>query len=231
MRSRRKLVRVRLDELRWGCGLYGQLTTYDDSYAELRECVGGALDPYRPHHQTCLFRWLNRWGCRQFALDYHQAAADSLIAWATAWLGHLPGPDVLLTDLTVGEIRRCAEAYDELRQATASFKVRAGRSLRVTYGPTGASKALFALRPHAVPPWDDPIRDGLGASGDLGSFRIYLTNAARTLRALALEAGCTPGELPALVGRSGSSAPKLIDEYNWITMTKKLSPPLQQVSG
>lgn len=143
-------------------------------------------------------------------------------------MARLPLTDAALADLSAGELRTCAEAYGALTRQTASFKIRAGRSLTVTYGSTGAAKTLFALRPNAIPPWDDPIRKRLGASGDLGSFRVYLTSVAAQLRSLAAEAGVPVGWLPGLVGRPQSTPPKLIDEYNWIVITEGFVPPTHE---
>lgn len=218
---------MNLVELRYGCRLYGQLTTYDASLQRFRERVAPALDPWRPEHRASLFEWLNSWGCRQFALEHHTTtASESLITWANLWLSRLPSLNTHLTDLTATEIRECAAAYDALRRATASQRTLSdGRRAQVTFGPTGAAKTLFALRPNVVPPWDSPIRVSLGFSGDLGSFRVYLTRVAAQLQALALEADAPVSKLPSLVGRPDSSAPKLIDEYNWVVITKGLIPP------
>lgn len=217
---------MNLFELRYGCRLYGQLTTYDASLQRFRHRVDPALDPSRSEHRAALFEWLNSWGCRQFAREQHATiASDSLVRWATVWLSRLPSPDSLLTDLTPGDIRDCAHAYDGLRGLTASHRpLSGGRSSVVTYGPTGAAKTLFALRPNVVPPWDAPIRATLGFSGDLESFRVYLTRVAEQLKSLALEADAPVSKLPALVARPDSSPPKLIDEYNWVVITKGLPP-------
>ena len=207
--------------------MYEQLTGYDSSLATLRERTGDVLDPSNAQHRAALFTWLNSWGCRQFALEHHTTtASESLLRWAEQWLSHLPAPGVSLTDLTIEQMRECARAYDDLRGQAASFRILpGGKDSRVTYGATGAAKALFALRPNAIPPWDDPIRAALKASGDLGSFRVYLTNVSNQLRSLATEAGRPVADLPALVGRPDSTPPKLIDEYNWIVITRKLHPP------
>lgn len=207
--------------------MYEQLTGYDASLARLRELTGDDLNPYNAQHRSALFAWLNSWGCRQFALEHHDTtASESLVQWAEEWLAHLPASSVPLTDLTIEQMRECARAYDALRSQAASFRILpGGKNSRVTYGATGAAKALFALRPNAIPPWDDPIRAALKASGDLGSFRVYLTNVSTQLRSLAAEAGRSVSDLPALVGRPGSTPPKLIDEYNWIVITKGLHPP------
>ena len=218
---------MRLHELRWACSMYEQLTGYDASLAKLRERTGDVLDPFNAQHRAALFAWLNSWACRQFALDHHATtASESLVQWADEWLPHLPPPRVPLTDLTIEQMRECARAYDVLRGQAASFRILPnGKHSRVTYGATGAAKTLFALRPNAIPPWDDPIRAALGASGDLGSFRVYLTNVSTQLLSLAAEAGRPVSDLPVMVGRPDSTPPKLIDEYNWIVITKGLHPP------
>jgi hypothetical protein len=206
--------------------MYEQLTGYDASLAILRERTGDVLDPYNARHRAALFTWLNSWACRQFALEHHATtASDSLVEWADDWLAHLPAPDVPLTDLSIEQMRECARAYDVLRAQAASYRtLPGGMSSRVTYGATGAAKTLFALRPNAIPPWDDPIRAALKANGDLASFRVYLTSVSTQLRALAAEAGRPVSDLPVLVGRPDSTPPKLIDEYNWIVITKGLHP-------
>ena len=216
-----------LSDLRWACSTYEQLTGYDTSLATLRGRTGAVLDPYDARHRSALFTWLNSWGCRQFALEHHATtASESLVQWADEWLTHLPAPDAPLTDLTTEQMRECARAYDVLRSQAASYRVLpGGKNSRVTYGATGAAKTLFALRPNSIPPWDDPIRAALKARGDLGSFRVYLTSVSNQLKALADEAGRPVSELPTLVGRPDSTPPKLIDEYNWIVITKGLHRP------
>jgi hypothetical protein len=220
---------MHLEDLRWACSMYEQLTGYDASLAKLRERTGDVLDPYQARHRAALFEWLNSWACRQFALEHHATtASESLMQWADEWLAHLPAPDVSLTDLTMEQTRDCARAYDALRAQAASYRtLPSGKNSRVTYGATGAAKTLFALRPNVIPPWDDPIRAALRASGDLGSFRVFLTNVSSQLRSLAAEAGRPVSDLPMLVGRPDSTPPKLIDEYNWIVITKGLHPPNQ----
>ena len=217
---------MKLFELAYACRLYGQLADYDASLKRFRDLVAPSLEPSKAKHRAALFVWLNSWGCRQFARDHHATtASDSLVRWTNGWLSQLPPPEVPLTDLTSVQIRAYALAYEALRDETASFKARGGRSHAVTYGPTGAAKTLFALRPNVVPPWDEPIRDALGLSADLRSFGDYLSNVAEQLRALATEANVPVSKLPALVGRPYASPPKLIDEYNWVVITKGCAPP------
>ncbi len=76
------------------------------------------------------------------------------------------------------------------------------------------------LTPLVFAPWDEKIRDAHGVkSGDHGSFEAYLMDVAAQLEHFAAEAGVPVPELPRVVERPESSPPKLIDEYNWITIT------------
>jgi hypothetical protein len=216
---------VKLFELAYSCRLYAYFTDYDDSLNQLR-AERPEVDPFDARHRAALLVWLNSWGCRQFAKEYHFMASASLATWATEWLPRLQGRDVHLTDLSRSDIALWARAYDALRNCRASLKQRAtGPAFDVTFGPTGAAKTLFALRPNIIPPWDDPIRAARGWGLDAAAFATYLTDTADQLRGLAAEAGVQVPELPALVGRPHSSPPKLIDEYNWVVLTRGCLPP------
>src|SRR5262249_2235640 len=100
-----------------------------------------------------------------------------------------------------------------------------GRVVRVTYGPTGAAKTLFAMRPEAFPPWDDPIRLHYRYDGRRDSYLAFLEKSAATLRVLASKARVEEAELPATIGRPGSSAAKLIDEFAWVVITRRYAVP------
>jgi hypothetical protein len=117
-------------------------------------------------------------------------------------------------------------AYDDLRVSPASVRtLPSGHRSTATYGPTGAAKTLFALRPNLVPPWDEPIRARFNFDGRARSFRSYLEMVAAQLLDLSAESGVDVYALPRLVGRAASSPPKLIDEYNWVVITKGIPPP------
>ena len=209
---------MRLSDLKDCCRSYA-FTPYDASLRRLRS-LGPEVDPVNPTHRAALFVWLNAWGCRQFAKAYHSMASDSLVRWSAVWMARLPGPEVSLTDLSAREIRVCAAAYDALRNSRASLKPQpSGHAVTVTFGATGAAKTLFAIRPNVFAPWDEQIRKARGWSGDALSFETYLNDSAGHLRRLASEARVPVSALPALVGRPRSSPPKLIDEYNWVTLT------------
>jgi hypothetical protein len=215
-----------LFELAYGCRLYADLTSYDASLEALR-ALAPEVNPYDPAHRAAMFDWLNDWGCRQFAKAHHATTASaSLTTWARLWLTRLPGPEAHLTELEDAQLRQCVAAYETLRDSAASVKrLASGRTTTVTFGPTGAAKTLFALRPNIFAPWDDPIRAARGWGADAASFLAYLRDTRRQLHSLSAEAGVAVVELPALVGRPHSSPPKLVDEYNWIIWAKRCLPP------
>jgi hypothetical protein len=218
---------VKLFELAYQCSLYSSQTNYDASLDKLRRVTAGQLDPVNAEHRTALFTWLNAWGCRQFAIDHHLAtAAPSLVSWARIWEERLPPLEYQLTRLSDSEIRLCAASYEALRHCPASLKQgEDGRTITVTFGPTGAAKTLFAMRPNVFAPWDESIRQAMGWGADGASFRAYLVRSADTLRDLCSEGRIGVEDLPAIVGRPNSSPPKLIDEYNWVVYTRRCPPP------
>lgn len=218
---------MRLFELAYCCRLYEQVTGFDGSLDPLRKVVGGAFDPWKDDHCAALFRWLNAWGCRQFAKEHHATTATTALReWASSWFADLPPVEANLNDVPRRHLVRVSNAYDALRQARASMRrLRSDRLSPVTFGPTGAAKALFAMRPYLVPPWDDPIRVKLGYVGASEGFLSYLTDVAESLQIVSSEAGCEIAELPTVVGRPLSTPPKLIDEYNWVVHTLGYQPP------
>jgi hypothetical protein len=220
---------MKLFELAFACFLYGQSTDYDQSYFEFLNITSGSPDLNNPEHRKALLVWLNRWGCRQFALDYHDLASKEILSWHRQHHAVLPPRERNLWELTEFELTPVGEAYKSLSSRTASIKTRrSGNSFRVRIGPTGAAKILFAIRPHALPPWDDAIRRNLGYDKSEKSYLSYLRGVKSVLEGLGASCqknGFPLTELPARLGRPNSSVPKLIDEYYWITMVQGCSPP------
>lgn len=215
---------MRLFELAYACRVYAHMTDYDGALVQFRKVVGLQLDPLQSAHQAALFKWLNDWGCRQFAKQHHESiAAVSLVRWAKRWLDSLPGPDARLEELGRADLQRAASAYGALQTQIASH--RGPSSIPVRFGATGAAKTLFALRPNVFAPWDEPIRVRLHLDGSALSFGTYLETVAENLRTLAVEGNVSVPNLPALVRRPGSTPPKLIDEYNWVVITRNSRPP------
>jgi len=222
---------VRLHELAYACRLYAAFTDFDRSITEFRNVVGPALDLGTEIHRHALLRWLNSWGCRQFEKKDHPLASDELKEWAGRYMVRLPPPHQGLAELSEDALDEAAEAYGDLKGRRASARDRGSRSHPVTFGATGAAKGLYAFRPEALPPWDDPIRRHFCYDGSLGSYRQFLSSVQDQVRVLVQEAdqfGIPASEIPKIVGRGDSSLPKLVDEYFWVTITKNCAPPSKE---
>lgn len=109
------------------------------------------------------------------------------------------------------EIARFARAYEELAALPIG---------RRSLGPTAASKALYALRPDSVMPWDAAIADRLHGVRDGAAFARHLETGRTWARAALAEAG-GPDErtLCAGIGRAGVSLAKILDEHLYVTIT------------
>jgi hypothetical protein len=214
--------RVKLYELAFACRVYEVLTDFDDAYFDFLQKVGGIPDFESKPDIRAMLRWLNQWGFRQFALAYHDLAAANIRSWALEFGGSLPLPSDDLTSLTDEQVAKAATAFEDLSGRIASRRTTGASEVFVRVGPTGAAKILFASRPHSLPPWDDPIREA-----NAYSYSQFLMNTREELREVVKEArtlGIGPHQFPERLGRSGSTLAKLMDEYNWVTVTRKSDP-------
>ena len=121
-----------------------------------------------------------------------------------------------------------AEIFDHLSSLPAREAVRNGHSYSISFGPTAASKTLFALRPHVFLAWDEAIRQGLDHDGSGPSYVQFLKDARHQLGCLAEQCSLRKIELEALperLHRSESTLAQLIGEYYWITITRGVKPP------
>jgi hypothetical protein len=66
---------MRFRELAYTCPLYAAFTDFDKSIIEFRSVASPALDLGNAAHRKALLKWLNSWGCRQFAKDHHPMAS------------------------------------------------------------------------------------------------------------------------------------------------------------
>jgi hypothetical protein len=224
----RETHRIKLGELAFACHIYGAMSGYDESY---REFLGGTrplLDLHNEQHVKALLNWLDDWGCRQFVTAYHCLAAKEITDWYERVAGQLFPIDTKILSLSEEDLAAVERAYAGLVHRMASKKVRAGREFLVEIGPTGAAKILFALRPKALIPWDIPMRAKFHLNGTARSYCSYLRHVREQLESLSGECsgyGLRVGDLPQILGRPESSLPKLIDEYHWVTISRKCSMP------
>jgi hypothetical protein len=218
---------VRLYELAYCCRLFGTLDAFDRATVELQASTGPFVDPGRTDHHAPLFRWLRRWGCRHMAVRDEQLASESLSGWWSDWVDALPQATESLSTLDDQAVDAIAAAYDDLRLRPASWQERAGGRVHRGFGPAGASKAMYAIRPNACAPWDVPIRRHFGLGIQAEDYRRRLTQIRDELSELAedLDQGTAVSDLPRLLERPRSSPVKLVDEHDWVRYTRGFDPP------
>ena len=217
-----------LSELAFACFCYSRFTDYDNSYLDFLKATNSCPNLSLPGHRKSLLVWLNQWGCRQFALEYHSRASKELHTWNVDYLSSLGSSMTYLWEMNDDSFGQIAEAYDSLLGRIASIRHLNGKKQLVTFGPTGVAKILFAVHPNTFIPWDEPIRRSLNYEGSSKSYIHFLRNAKDTIKQLdgyCLEHGFPITQLPQMLDRPNSSVPKLIDEYYWTTITKRWDIP------
>lgn len=89
-----------------------------------------------------------------------------------------------------------------------------------TIAATAASKIMYVLRPETVPPWDAAIAKATVGGTSRQHFARHLTAARAWASALLAEARRLGVEdVPAHVGRPGSSLARIRDEWMYLTIT------------
>ncbi len=209
--------------------IYSKMTDYDNSYESFRNGVSNPLDLSSETERQRTLSWLNQWGCRQFAVDYHPLASEQISLWYATFKEALVPPTTALLDLSQSDISNVAVAFEDLSVRQASErKGESGARIKVRIGPTGAAKILFALRPNALLPWDIPIRDSLEQEGSHFSYGEYLQKAKSELQELIQDCKShhvAYEKLPELVGRPKETLAKLVDEFFWVTISRKCPVP------
>ena len=119
---------MRLSELAFACYIYGRISDYDSSYHDFLKAANHAPDLRLESHRIELLKWLNKWGCRQFAKEYHRLASDQIAAWYEQFNSQLISKDKTLLNLSDDNINSTSTTFDELAKQTASK--RANKSSR-----------------------------------------------------------------------------------------------------
>ncbi|MFJ7591577.1 MmcQ/YjbR family DNA-binding protein [Streptomyces sp. NPDC097617] len=198
-----------LAELRSSAEVFNGFAGVDRSWLALRTETGSALDLSLAAHRTALHRWLNSWGCR---IRYpREGEPDTFGEGLGAWWERHTLPDAPLARLTARDLSRLAAAYEELAALAIG---------RRSLGPTAASKALYALRPDSVMPWDAAIAQRLYGARDRAAFARHLELGRTWARAALDEGGGLPeADLCAELGRPRVSLAKVLDEHLYVTIT------------
>jgi hypothetical protein len=199
---------------------FGGGAGYDSATRRLLSVTGGHLDLHVEEHRLALIDWLRAWGCRHLRRADTPRTSETLRAWWEAWAAWLPDEQVSLTGLSQAGLMVAGQAFDALRASPAAARNVNGRDIAVTFGDTAAAKAMFAIRPRVFLPWDASIRLAFGWPGGGASYVMLLRLSAAALDGLARRLAASVGDLPELLGRPGSSPPKLVDEFLLIRVAK-----------
>ena len=208
--------------------LFNSLTPYNASLATFRSATGDSLDLATQKHRRVLLKWLNNWGCRHLSKEQHQIASKSIFDWYQSNCATLFSDEMPLWQLEDQEIETAANAYGSLKDRMGARNVRHGDQLHVHIGPTAASKILFALRPRALMPWDDAMRKSFGYDDSPKSYFKYLVeirDLTLHIEKLCRNKGFQIDNLPEKVDRPRSTVIELINEYIWVTETRKVELP------
>jgi hypothetical protein len=113
---------MRLSHLAFGCYLYGAFTDFDKSYENFLRVTDYSPDPTISEHRNELLIWLNSWGCRQIAIEYHEIASQEILSWHNRYNNVLPDISRNLWELTENDFNSLGFAYESLSKCTASLK-------------------------------------------------------------------------------------------------------------
>lgn len=221
---------MNLCDLALACSMYNSLTSFNVSLGDLKKKTDDSIDLTKLCHCTHVVEWLNKWGCRHLSKKNHDIASSAILDWYNQEGTKLFPIGKALWELDNQEMARVVAAYGSLKDRTGAC--RGGKRLHI--GPTAASKILFAVRPEALMPWDEAMRNEFGCDGSKGSYFKFLVE----IRKLAFRIGelCKANDfdisgLPHKMDRDGSTVLELINEYVWVTVTRKCKLPSAQNLG
>lgn len=208
--------------------LYESMTDYAGSLHTFRTGIGigDDLDLCKEDHRQALLEFLNAWGCRGLAVDWHWLALAELERWYPRARKRLEGFDCSLSDATARSQRDLAAAFDELSTAKVAERTSRGRQVSVSFGPTAAAKTLFVLRPSLFPAWDAKIRDTCGYGRDGESYARYVEHVHDKIdesKQHFRQCGFALETLPQVLGREGyTTLVQLFGDYYWVTLTREV---------
>jgi hypothetical protein len=208
--------------------MYDSLTPFNKSLKRLNDDTDNNIDLANPEHHRSLLRWLNDWGCRHLAQDQHDVASESIRDWYRANGTTLFTDEKPLWELEDHELEAATWAYGTLKDMPGAQRVHGGRNLDICIGATAASKILFAIRPKALMPWDEAMRISFECDGSHESYARYLKiirNLTLHIGNLSSNKGFQIDELPQKLGRPNSTVLALVNEYIWVTETRKVKLP------
>jgi hypothetical protein len=209
---------IALDGVRTAVATFAASFGADGSDSSPVLVTGDDVDLSLVEHRRALHRWLNAWGCRiRYARPGEPDLFDvSVAAW---WSRRRPDLAVVtdsLSELGDDEINRLGAAFEDLGSLPIA---RSAAGIHRTMGATASAKALYALRPRAVMPWDLAIAERLHGGRDATAFVAHLTLGRDWARQLLQESGWDEARLAAELGQPGASLARLLDQYCYVRFT------------
>jgi len=223
-----KIEDVTLGKIAVASLLFNSLTPYNTSLMNFRSATGDKIDLAVEEHRDALMDWLNNWGCRHLSKSKRQIASESIVDWYQTRCAALFDHKTPLWQLEDQEIQTATNAYGCLKDKIGSRRSRHGNESNVHIGATAASKILFAIRPKALMPWDEATRAAFKYDGSTESYFKYLVEIRGLtlhIKTLCSNEGFQIDELPQKLGLQDSTVLALVNEYIWITETRRVKLP------
>jgi len=215
---------MKLSNLAVACYIYS-IVADDDSYLKFREIIKNSPNLCKQEHRNVLLEFLNNFGCQHIAKDSdnRERASEKIHCWYKKYSKGLPQETEKLWKLKDENLKSFNGLHCTLSELVVTCRID-GKNVKL--GHVGAAKMLFAIRPNAFPPWDSKIRKELEKRYKGRSYGDYLKHVRKVI--LDLKEPCKNhkinlDDLPKALGRPNSTVVKLIDEYYWITITKKFT--------
>lgn len=216
---------MKLGELAFSCHIFGKIDA--GQYEKFREKVKSLkFKEHADYHELLVL--LNKyWKCRLPERSL-ESLAKELESWHMKYRSRLFSGKKYLSKLNNKDLSLAAEAYGDILNCKAEYETKNNKSRPMSLGSTIASKILFTLRPNALPPWDKSIRETLINEGLISGdypqelYKSYLKHTQNVIHDLQETYGSV---LLDWHRKLNKPLPKLIDEYYWITMTRKINPP------
>ncbi|MGO9266511.1 MAG: hypothetical protein ACLQBA_16785 [Candidatus Binataceae bacterium] len=211
---------MRLYELAYACRLYRELASsdggFDAAYTTIRQGLGQNADLSSEEQRHALMTFLNQWLCRIPRANF-PSLKRKLQTWAAQWIAELPVTGRGIHSLTTEERMEIGDAYAAL--------LKLGQGLH--FQDTAAAKTLHVLRPDALPIWDSKIKTSFSREHPVNTepsrlYSAFLSKVADEISELEQDVtrlNQSRSDVLRLVGRECGSFVKLVDEYNYVTIT------------
>jgi len=111
---------IKLYDLAFASYLYTHTSNYDKTLNEFRKNTKNSIELENPEHRELLLKWLNSWGCRQFAKKYHQYASAKILTWYQKYYNDIIPKHKKLSDINNTDLKKINNLFDSLSSIVAS---------------------------------------------------------------------------------------------------------------